>query len=116
MNSLRLVEIRSYRLKVGTGATFHSLVSEQSVPLLRTARMDVVAFGQSIHDPDDYFLIRAYDSLEHLQASQESFYASAAWRLGPREAIIALIEGDANVTLWLPAEAIEAMRRSHNRP
>ncbi len=40
MHTLRLVEIRSYKLKPGTGATFHSLVSEQSVPLLRAARMD----------------------------------------------------------------------------
>lgn len=115
MNTLRLVEIRSYKLKPGTGATFHSLVSEQSVPLLRAARMDDVAFGQSLHDSDDYYLVRSYDSLEHLQASQESFYASAAWRQGPREAILALIEADANATLWLPADAVEAVRRSHDR-
>lgn len=77
--------------------------------------MDVVTYGQSLHDPDDYYLIRSYESLEHLRASQEAFYASAAWRQGPREAIIALIDNDANATMWLTSEAVESMRPSQRR-
>ncbi len=108
----RLVEIRSYVLKPGSGARFHDLVSRQSVPLLKEWGMEVVAYGQSLHDPDTYFLIRAYNNLDHLHTSQADFYATQAWRLGPREAIIALIESDSNTTLWLSPEAIEAIRRS----
>ena len=114
MNALRLLEIRSYTLKPGSGAAFHSLVSERSVPLLREACMDVVAFGQSVHDSDHYFLMRSYDSLAHRQEAQETFYSSAAWRQGPREAIIALIETDATTTLWLSAEAVERLRSSNS--
>lgn len=110
MDSQRLVEIRSYELKPGTQATFHALVSERSVPLLRAAQMDVVAFGPCVHDANGYVLIRAYDSVEHLQTSQDAFYASDAWRQGPREAIVACIERDANATLWLAASAVEAIR------
>jgi hypothetical protein len=109
---MRLVEIRSYRLKPGSGARFHQLVVTQSIPLLRAASMEVVAFGPSLHDPDAYFLVRAYDSLEHHRASQQAFYASDAWRSGPRQSIIELIESDWNVLLWLTVSAVDAVRES----
>lgn len=112
MNTMRVVEIRSYKLKPNSSDVFHALVAEQSVPLHRAAGIDVVAYGTSLHDADAYFLIRAYDSMEHLRRSQDTFYASPAWRQGPREAIIALIESDANAVLWLGAQAIEGMRGS----
>lgn len=107
----RLIEIRTYRLKRGSAAAFHALVSGQSVPLHAAAGIDVVAYGISLHDPDAYYLIRAYDGPAHLEASQRDFYASPAWRQGPREAIIGLIESDANAVLSLSTEAIDAMRR-----
>jgi hypothetical protein len=112
MIARRLVEVRSYRLKPGSGARFHDLVTHQSVPLLHAVRTDVVAFGPSLHEPDTYFLVRSYGSLEELRASQESFYGSAAWREGPREAIVGLIDSDATVAFWMSAEAVDAMRRS----
>jgi hypothetical protein len=108
----RLVEIRSYKLKPGSGVRFHHLVTTQSMPLLRERKMEVVAFGPSLHDPDGYFLVRAYDSLEHLRSSQEAFYSSDAWRKGPRQSIIELIESDWNVVLWLTPQAVAAMRES----
>ena len=112
MSQRRLVEVRSYKLEPGSVARFHDLASNQSIPLLHAVRMDVVAFGPSLHEPDTYYLIRSYESLEELKSSQEAFYGSAAWRQGPREAIIELIESDATVAFWLSAEAVEAMRRS----
>jgi hypothetical protein len=112
MTERRLVEIRSYRLRPGSGARFHELVSGQSIPMVTRWGMDVVAFGPSRHDPDAYFLIRAYDSLDHRRESQEAFYSTDAWRQGPRAAIVELIESDTDVVLWLSDEAVEAMRRS----
>ena len=109
----RLVEIRSYRLKPGSGSRFHDLVVNRSMPLLQKFGMEVVAFGQSLHDPDAYFLVRAYDSLEHRRLSQEAFYSSDAWRKGPRQSIIDLIESDCDVVLWLSRAAVDAMRDSH---
>jgi len=111
----RLVEIRSYKLKPGNGARFHDLVVNQSMPPVRSFGMDVVTFGPSVHDPDAYFLVRAYDSLEHRRSSQEAFYSSAAWRNGPRQSIIELIEADWDVVLWLTPAAIDAMRISRAR-
>jgi hypothetical protein len=111
-SSQRVVEIRSYKLKPGSGARFHDLVTNQSMPLLRERNMEVVAFGPSLRDPDAYFLVRVYDSLEHLRSSQEAFYSSDAWRKGPRQSIIELIESDWNVVLRLTPQTVAAIRES----
>ena len=78
--------------------------------------MDVVAYGQSVHYPDAYFLMRAYNNLEHLQSSQEAFYSTDAWRKGPRESIIELIQSDSNAVFWLTSQAIDAIRNSSDQP
>jgi hypothetical protein len=109
---LRLVEIRSNRLKPGTRAAFHELVVTRSLPLLRAWNMEVVAYGPSLDDADGYFLIRAYDSVAHLEESQRAFYSSADWRGGPRQSIIDLIDADWNAALWLTREAVDAIRTS----
>ena len=108
----RFVEFRSYNLRQGSRPVFHSLVMEKSLPLLRQWNVDVIAAGPSLHDRDSYFLIRAYDSLDHRQRSQDEFYASADWRQGPREAIVALIESDTSVVVELSEAAIVALRDS----
>ena len=107
----RILEIRTYRLKDNSRDEFHRLVVEQSLPLLEAAGTDVVAFGPSLDEPNAYFLAGAYDSIEELRASQDAFYSSDAWRQGPREAIVALIESTTGAAFELSEEAIEAMRR-----
>jgi len=94
-----VVEIRTYKLKPGTGADFHRLVVEESVPMLERWGVEVVAFGPSLDDDDSYVLIRAYPSLEERQRSQDEFYGSDEWRNGPREAIVSVIESDFSVVL-----------------
>ena len=43
----RLVEIRSYALKPGSAARFHSPVTSTAIPMLREWGMKIVAFGPS---------------------------------------------------------------------
>lgn len=107
----RVVETLIYTLKPGTGAAFDRIMRDVSVPLHRRAGMDVVAYANSLHDPDAYVLIRAYDDLHHLKVSQEAFYGSADWRTGPRAAIVAMISTSLKVVTEVPVDAVEAMRR-----
>ena len=93
------MEIRSYRLKPGSGAAFHRLVVDESMPMLERWGVDVIAFGPSLDDADLYVLIRGYESVAELQRSQDAFYASDEWRSGPREAIVSLIESDISVVM-----------------
>jgi len=96
---IAVIEIRTYKLKPGTGPAFHRTVVEESLPMLERWGVEVVAFGPSLDDDDSYVLIRAYPSLEERQRSQDAFYGSAEWRNGPREAIVSRIESDFSVVL-----------------
>jgi hypothetical protein len=107
----QFVEIRNYSLKPGTRATFHTLMLEQSLPMLKRWNVDVVFYGASLHDQNSYCLIRAYDSLEHRQQSQDAFYDSFEWRLGPRTAILALIESYSEVVLELESLTLNGLRK-----
>lgn len=105
----RTVEIRTYRLRPNAKAQFHELVMAQSVPMLQRWGTDVVAFGPSCDGDDGYVLIRAYDSVADLHASQDAFYASAEWDGGLRQAILDLIEQHSSVVLDLDRSVVDML-------
>jgi hypothetical protein len=106
----RVVEIRSYNLKPGTRARFHERFERESMPLLRDAKVDVVAYGPSLHDADSWFLLRAYASVADRQQSEDAFYGSDAWRNGPREATLADIESYTTVVVPLDDPTVQGLR------
>ncbi len=106
----RWVEIRSYNLKPGSRDEFHRLVLEESLPMLKRWKVDVVAFGPSPHDDTSYYLIRAYESLDDRQSSQDAFYGSPEWRQGPRQAIISLIESDTSIVIEMDSPVVDLLR------
>jgi hypothetical protein len=113
MNVTRVIQIRLYVLQPGCGAAFHQLMSSRCLPLLKAAGTEVIGLGPSLHAPDAYYLLRAYDNAQDLQRSQDAFYGSAAWREGPRTEVLALIENYMDAVVQLTPEAVEAIRRSH---
>lgn len=106
----RSIEIRSYRLKPGAKAEFHRLVSAEAIPLALQWGTDVVAYGPSSADDEGYVLIRAYADTAQLTASQDGFYASDAWRDGPRQRILDLIDEHLSVVVSADEALIEALR------
>lgn len=105
-----LLEIRTYRLKPGTLAAFHDAMHKQAVPMIRSAGMDVVAYGKSDHEEETYFLIRAYKDRAALVSEQTHFYGSHQWKEGPRSALIDRIDTYLNTLIWASPQAIEDMR------
>ncbi|QEM94354.1 NIPSNAP family protein (plasmid) [Kosakonia radicincitans] len=106
----KTVEILQYTLHKGTGTAFHSIMQEISVPLHRHHGIDVVSFGNSLHDLDCYYLIRAFESAGNMNTVLDSFYASADWRNGPRESIINCIEACIKTVMNLPQTSIDGLR------
>jgi len=104
------VEIRSYNLKPGRRDEFHRLVCQESYPLMKRWGVDIVAFGPSLHDDISYFLIRGYESLEHRQTSQDALYGSSEWRMGPREAIVGLIDSDTSIVIEMDSTVVDSLR------
>jgi ketosteroid isomerase-like protein len=107
----RVVEIRSYHLAPGRREAFHRRFVREALPLLERARIDVVAYGPSLHDDDSYYLIRAYPDLEERARSEDSFYGSAAWREGPREATLADIESYNTLVVRVDETTIRGLRK-----
>ena len=107
---MKTVEILQYTLRKGSGAAFHAIMQESSVPLHQRHGIDVVSFGNSLHDSDCYYLIRAFDSPESMAAFLDAFYASADWRNGPREDIVGSIETSIKTVMNLPPESVEGLR------
>ena len=106
----RIVEIRSYNLKAGTRDRFHQRFVREALPMLRRWKVDVVAYGPSLHDSDSYYLMRAYASLEDRQRSEDAFYGSDEWRQGPREAILADIASYTTVVMRLDDAVLRGLR------
>jgi hypothetical protein len=85
-------------------------MQEISVPLHQRHGIDVVSFGNSLHDPDCYYLIRAFDNPENMAMVLDAFYASADWRNGPREDIIRSIETNIKTVMNLTLESVNGLR------
>ena len=106
----KVVEIRSYTLKAGTRDRFHQRFVRESMPMLRRWKVDVVAYGPSLHDKDSWYLMRAYSSVEERQKSEDAFYGSDEWKKGPRETTLADIESYTTVVIRLDEAALGALR------
>jgi hypothetical protein len=107
-----VVEIRAYNLKPGTRERFHQLFEREALPMLRRWKIDVVAYGPSLHDSESYYLMRSYSSMQDRQRSEDAFYASDEWRQGPRDAILADIENYTTVVVRLDDAALRGLRRT----
>jgi len=79
--------------------------------MLQRWKVDVVRYGVSLHDQDSYYLMRAYASLEDREQSQDAFYGSDEWKLGPREPILALIETYTSVVIEMEESTVNALRQ-----
>ena len=95
----KVIEIRSYQLKLDQSAQFHHLVATQSVPLQESAGIKVLHYGFSLSSGQDYVLIRQFANLTDLTQSQSDFYQSAAWFAGPREDILACIQSAQSIVI-----------------
>lgn len=109
---MKLVEIRTYKLKPGASQRFIAAFQE-ALPLVRQSGMDVVAFGRSDHEHETFYLIRAYDDRAHLEAQQAAFYSSSAWRQGPRAPLLACLDDHLNTLVWLSEQSIDDLRTNN---
>ncbi|MBY0434604.1 MAG: DUF4440 domain-containing protein [Cyclobacteriaceae bacterium] len=94
-----VIEIRSYNLKPGSRSQFQKLFDEQALPMLKKWKIEVVAYGSSLHDENSFFLARAFTSLANRQSTEDAFYGSPEWKNGPREAILNLIESYTTIVI-----------------
>ena len=107
-----VVEIRSYNLKSGTREKFHEVFVREALPLLQRWRIDVVAYGGSLHDRDTYFLMRAFTSPGARERSEDAFYGSAEWISGPRAAVLSMIESYTTTVIRVDDQTLGGLRKT----
>lgn len=108
----RTVEIRSYNLKPGTRDRFHALFLKEALPMLQRWKVDVVAYGPSLHDKDSYFLMRGFDGVEQRQKSEDAFYGSEEWIKGPRERVLADIDSYTTIVIHVDEATLNGLRNT----
>jgi hypothetical protein len=106
----KFVEIRTYNIEPGQRDEFHVRMHEGMLPLLKKQAVDVVACRASPQDECSYYLIRAYDSIDHSKQSQETLYDSRAWKEGPREALLELIDSYMSIIIEMDEVTIQGLR------
>jgi len=95
---------------IGKGDEFHQIEKLQCIPLHQKYGIDVVAFGQSVENPDVYYLVRAFNSPEECENLLEQFYKSVDWINGPRTSILNMIENSTNVKVWVDNPTVHSLR------
>lgn len=110
-----VIEVRSYNLKPGTRARFNDLFLREALPMLQRWKVDVVAYGPSLHDENSYYLMRAFPGVEERQRSEDAFYGSDEWLKGPREAILAAIDSYTTIVIRLDDVTLRGLRRTGRR-
>ena len=112
MSPQKIVEIRTYNLKENSRDAFHQLFEQKALPMLKKWGIKVVGNAPSLHDKTTYVLMREYESIEHMQKSEDAFYSSEEWRKGPREATLALIENYTTLVINANDDLVAELRKS----
>jgi hypothetical protein len=105
-----VLEIRSYNLKPGTRDAYHQMLVKEALPMLQRAKVDVVAYGPSLHDADSYYLMRAFPSAAARDKAEEAFYGSEEWKKGLRERVLAAIVNFTTVVIEIDQTTLNALR------
>lgn len=110
-----ILEIRTYRLKPGTGAEFVRVMRTEAAPLLEKHGITVVDCGESLVEENGHveaYLIRAFASVRAHREQEDAFYGNDEWRSGPREAVVSKIESYHNIVIEVSAETVRELIRS----
>ena len=94
-----------------TREEFHRLYIEEALPRLKRWNLAVAAHGPSLHDENSYYVIRRFDNLAQREEMEDAYYSSDDWRLGPREAMPALIENYIDIVIELDEVTVQGLRK-----
>ena len=87
-----ITEIRIYKFKTNSSEIFFKVFTEQSLPMMKRWKINVVDFGFSLIDKESFYLIRSYESVDQRKESQDAFYGSDEWINGPEKEIMNCID------------------------
>jgi len=75
-----IVEVRSYRIKLGRREEFIKFFETRAVPALRSHGMRVVGPLLDLENPNKFVWLRIFPSLEERERMRTAFYEGELWK------------------------------------
>lgn len=106
----RTVEIICYTLHPQTTGMFRAVMEGYKIPLHNNAGIDVVAFGQSEADGDNFLMIRSFGTIDQMRSVLGDFYASNAWCKEAKDRFDACVKHRGSAIATLNSGQVKALR------
>ncbi len=89
---IRIVEMRTYKLKPGTRAEFLETFRSKSIPSHAQIGMKILGPFLSIEDPDTFFFMRGFPDLASREPMKAKFYEGELWKRELENLLMPMIE------------------------
>lgn len=106
----RTVEMICYTLHPQSVSMFRAVMEGHKIPLHNNAGIDVVAFGQSRMDGDNFLMIRSFGTDEQMDSVFGDFYVSKAWSQGAKARFDSCVKHRASVIATINSGQLKALR------
>jgi hypothetical protein len=87
-----IIEMRSYKTKPGKRAEFIEVFLTKSVPAHRAIGMTIAGPFLSVEDPDAFFFMRGFPSLEAREPMKAQFYEGTLWKTELEPVLMPMLE------------------------
>jgi hypothetical protein len=87
-----IVEMRTYRTKLGMRAEFLRIFRAQSVPAHFEIGMKILGPFLSIDDPDTFFFMRGFPDLPSRDPMKAKFYEGEVWKTELEHLLLPMLE------------------------
>lgn len=87
-----IIEMRTYKTKPGMRAEFLEIFRTKSLPAHQQIGMKILGPFLSVEDPDIFFWMRAFPSLESRGPMKDQFYEGELWKRELEHKLLPLLE------------------------
>src|SRR3984893_10559364 len=77
---MKIIEMRTYKLKPGKRPEFLEIFRSRSVPLHAEIGMKILGPFLSVEDPDTFFFMRGFPDLASREPMKAKFYEGELWQ------------------------------------
>jgi hypothetical protein len=87
-----IIEMRTYKIKPGLRREFLEIFEAKSIPAHQEIGMKILGPYLSIEDPDTFFFMRAFPTLESREPMKAKFYEGELWTRELEQKLMPMIE------------------------
>jgi hypothetical protein len=87
-----IIEMRTYKTKVGCRSQFLEIFRSKSVPAHAEIGMKILGPFLSVEDPDAFFFMRGFPDLQSLEPMKAKFYEGELWKSELERVLMPMLE------------------------